>query len=61
MKSLFKILGVFVVLYKKAQQTYPLNTFPDDVPFGSYMKDLDNELLPFVGTWVSNFNKKTLH
>lgn len=44
----------------KAQQTYPLNTFPDDVPSGSYMKDLDNELIPFVGTWVADFGGKTI-
>ncbi|MDQ0780207.1 DUF6705 family protein [Chryseobacterium sp. W4I1] len=43
----------------KAQQVYPLNTYPDDVQAGSYLKDLNNELNYYVGTWQSTFNGRT--
>ncbi|ANF52761.1 hypothetical protein A0O34_20575 [Chryseobacterium glaciei] len=56
MKSLIIFLGVFVVFSCKAQQTYPLNTYPDDVPAGSYLKDLNNELTPYIGSWNASFN-----
>ncbi|WP_106915349.1 DUF6705 family protein [Chryseobacterium aurantiacum] len=60
MRNKLVILGIFAVFSCKAQQTYPLNTFPDDVPSGSYMKDLANELVFFTGTWVTNFNGKNI-
>ncbi|WP_284462470.1 DUF6705 family protein [Chryseobacterium sp.] len=60
MRNKLIILGIFAVVSCKAQQTYPLNTFPDDVPSGSYMKDLANELAFFTGTWVTSFNGKNI-
>ena len=57
MKILVTYSLIFVMLFCKAQE-YPLNTFPDDVPTGSYMKDLNNELNQFVGTWKTNFNNR---
>jgi len=44
----------------KAQQTYPLNTYPDDVPAGSYLKDLNNELSPYIGVWKATYNGKVI-
>lgn len=39
----------------KAQQTFPLNTLLDDIPANSYVKDLNNELSPFIGTYKASF------
>ena len=44
-------------------QTYPLNTFFKNVPENSYMKDLDNLLPPYVGTYKATYqgNEITLY
>jgi len=54
------IISFFTAFHLFKTQTYPLNTFPDDVPVESYMKDLDNELTPFIGTWKADYNGKTI-
>lgn len=36
-------------------QTLPLNTLLDNIPNGAYVKDLNNELSPYVGTYKANF------
>lgn len=40
----------------KAQQIYPLNTDYEEISQNSYLKDLDNELQPYVGTYKTSFN-----
>ncbi|UOU99912.1 hypothetical protein MUU74_08145 [Chryseobacterium daecheongense] len=40
----------------KAQQTYPLLTSLDNVPNMSHLKDTNNELQSFVGTYASTYN-----
>lgn len=62
-KYVKSILTFFILSFVscKAQQTYPLNTYPDDVPAGSYLKDLNNELNPYVGSWNASFNGKTIN
>jgi hypothetical protein len=42
----------------KSQNIYPLGTHT--VPNGSYVKDLNNELDPYVGTWIANYNGKKI-
>ncbi|CAD7810464.1 hypothetical protein CHRY9390_02183 [Chryseobacterium aquaeductus] len=37
-------------------QTLPLNTALDNITLNSYLKDLDNELTPYIGTYQSNVN-----
>lgn len=51
------------ILACKAQQIYPLNTFYEDVPNYSYMKDLNNYLTPYVGTYKATYqgNEITLY
>ncbi|REC63328.1 hypothetical protein DRF65_06665 [Chryseobacterium pennae] len=44
----------------KAQQVLPLNTSDYSSPTNSYFKDLDNELSPYIGTWKSIFQNKTI-
>ncbi|MCU7612871.1 hypothetical protein N0B16_00295 [Chryseobacterium sp. GMJ5] len=59
MKTLYsKIITIFVltiIVSCKAQQTYPLNTDYDNVPNYSYLKDLNNELIPYIGTYKATF------
>jgi len=38
----------------KAQQTYPLNSDYEEIPNNSYIKDLNNELAPYIGTYKAN-------
>ncbi|WP_185209322.1 hypothetical protein [Chryseobacterium sp. C3] len=54
MKALILSLGVFVVFSCKSQ-TVPLNTLLEDIPQGAYLKDLNNELAPYIGVYRSNF------
>jgi hypothetical protein len=44
----------------KAQQTYPLNTFYKNVPDYAYMKDLNNYLPPYVGTYKTTYDGKEI-
>jgi hypothetical protein len=50
------ILGIFVVLCCKAQQIYSLKTDYTEIRQNSYLKDLNNELDSFIGTWQGSFN-----
>ncbi len=64
MKNILSILTFAVCLVNcKAQQVYPLNTFFEDAPNYAYMKDLDNLLPPYVGTYKANYqgNEITLN
>ncbi|WP_027378419.1 DUF6705 family protein [Chryseobacterium daeguense] len=62
-----KIISLFAITLSlitcKAQQTYPLNTFFEDVPNLSYMKDLNNDLPPYVGIYKATYegNEVTLY
>ncbi|SDR07094.1 hypothetical protein SAMN05421664_3396 [Chryseobacterium soldanellicola] len=45
----------------KAQtQTLPLNTGVLDIPQNAYVKDLNNELTPYVGTYKASFQGKEI-
>ncbi|KQT24228.1 hypothetical protein ASG22_09435 [Chryseobacterium sp. Leaf405] len=59
MKTLYKniifSLAFICVISCNAQQ-YPLNTLMENIPQGGYVKDLNNELNPYVGTYRTNFN-----
>jgi len=58
MKTLYSniitVLVFTIIIFCKAQQTYPLNTDYDNVPNYSYLKDLNNELSPYIGTYKAN-------
>lgn len=56
-----KIILIFVITFSitcKSQVTVelPLGTY--EYPNGAYLKDLNNELLPYVGTWKGVLNNK---
>jgi hypothetical protein len=50
------ILIIFSALSCRAQQTFPLLTSVDNIPNDSHLKDTNNELQPFVGTYLATYN-----
>jgi hypothetical protein len=60
--TLFAI-AICVLNCKAQQQVYPLNTYYEDVPNYSYMKDLNNFLPQYVGTYKATYqgNEITLY
>jgi hypothetical protein len=61
-KSLALIFMEFLIVSCKGQ-ILPLNTFFETVPQGAYLKDLNNELSPYIGIYNANFegNEITLY
>ena len=56
MRDIILCIGLFVVLSCKAQQDpLPLNTWMENIPQGAYVKDLNNELNPYVGIYKGNY------
>ncbi|MDR2235229.1 MAG: hypothetical protein LBE92_03820 [Chryseobacterium sp.] len=55
MKRLLFSGAVFAVFYCKAQQVFPLNTDYEIIPDHSYLKDLNKELLPYIGIYKANY------
>ncbi|ANF52762.1 hypothetical protein A0O34_20580 [Chryseobacterium glaciei] len=51
---------MFVVFSCKAQQAYPLKTDYTETPNYSYLKDLNNELVSYIGTYKANFQGKVI-
>ncbi len=49
-------IGISVAFLGKAQQTYPLLTSVDNVPNMAHIKDINNELQPYTGTYISTYN-----
>ena len=60
MKNMFLLTTILLSFSCKAQQTYPLNTDYETVPNYSYLKDTNNELIPYIGTWKANFNNREI-
>lgn len=59
MKNLL-FISLFIFTFScKAQQIYPLRTYID-IPENSYLKDTNNELQDYVGTWKGTWNNKTI-
>ncbi|WP_419870921.1 DUF6705 family protein [Chryseobacterium sp. CT-SW4] len=57
MKTIFTLFALTVSLITcKAQQVYPLNADFDEVADHSYLKDLNNELTPYLGTYKATYN-----
>lgn len=63
MKQIILLVTLVMGLTACNAQIYPLNTFFEDVPNYSYMKDLDNLLSPYVGTYKATYdgNETTLY
>ncbi|RCU42509.1 hypothetical protein DQ356_09275 [Chryseobacterium lacus] len=41
-------------------QTLPINTDIDEIPQGAYLKDLNNELTPYIGTYKTAYQGKEI-
>lgn len=59
MKNIFLIIFLCNAIFSKAQ-TYPLRTYGIDFPKDSYVKDTNNELPSYEGTWKGVWNNKTI-
>jgi hypothetical protein len=60
MKNIFLLSIILLSFSCKAQQIYPLNTRFSAIQNNTYLKDTNNELLPFIGTWKANFDNKEI-
>ncbi|MEI3791592.1 MULTISPECIES: DUF6705 family protein [unclassified Chryseobacterium] len=52
------ILLILHFVFLSCAQVYPLNT-NTDVPNNAYIKDLNNELIPYEGIWKGTWDNKT--
>ncbi|GAA4162019.1 hypothetical protein GCM10022217_28690 [Chryseobacterium ginsenosidimutans] len=59
-KTLFLISLINNFLSCKAQQIMPLNTSIDDIPANAYVKDLNHELDPYIGTYKADHQGKEI-
>ena len=55
MKYLFFLLIFFSFLCRSQQQQLPLNTLMENIPPNAHIKDLNNELAPYIGVYKANF------
>jgi hypothetical protein len=60
MKNIFLLTIILLSFSCKAQQTYSLDTDYETIPNYSYLKDINNELSPFIGIWKATFNDKEI-
>lgn len=60
MKKIYLTLLLGVTFLCKAQQIFPLNTKDNNLPPNSYIKDVDNQLPDFEGTWKGEWNNKII-
>lgn len=61
MKNIFLIVTILFSCLFSSQQIFPLNSNVSNAPRGSYFKDLDGELDPYVGLWKGMWEGKTLY
>ncbi|MBT0551726.1 DUF6705 family protein [Riemerella anatipestifer] len=61
-KILLLVIVLLLLLHTNctAQNVYPMRTSALDTPRGSYMKDLNNELNPYVGRWKTVYKGKEI-
>ncbi|MCW3160360.1 DUF6705 family protein [Chryseobacterium oryctis] len=60
MKKISILIFAISLLYCKAQeQTLPLTTMNNELPLNAYIKDTENQLPAFEGTWKGKVNDKT--
>lgn len=60
MKKILLAITFLSIIISCNAQIYPLNTSPSDIPNNAYIKDTNNELDKYVGTWKGIWNGKTL-
>ena len=60
MKKIFLFI-VLVSLISCKAQTYPLRTYGISIPMNAYLKDTNNELPAYEGTWKGMWNNKIIY
>ena len=60
MKNIFLLLISVLPFSCKAQQEYPLSSDQYSLPSYSYIKDMNNELNSYVGTYKASFGNKQI-
>ncbi|WP_344826209.1 DUF6705 family protein, partial [Chryseobacterium ginsenosidimutans] len=60
MKNIFLLSIILLSFSCKAQQIYPLNTNFSAIQNNTYLKDTNNELIPFIGIWKATFDNKEI-
>lgn len=55
MKYLFFLLTFFAFSCRSQHQQLPLNTLMENIPQNAHVKDLNNELTPYIGVYKPNF------
>jgi hypothetical protein len=60
MKKIFYLTTMILITISCNAQTYPLRTFID-IPENSYLKDTNNELQYYGGTWKGEWNGKKIY
>lgn len=57
------MIGLLSNLISCKAQTLPLNTLMENIPANAHVKDLNNELPPYIGTYKANYqgNEITLY
>lgn len=58
--KMFLLIGMIINFLSCKAQQYPLNTDYDEVPNNSYLKDLNNNLDPYIGNYKANYNGKEI-
>jgi len=54
-KIFFPLAFIGIISCKAQQNPLPLNTWMENIPQGAYVKDLNNELSPYVGTYKATY------
>ena len=54
------VFSLFICFISCKAQTLPLNTALNNIPNNAYVKDLDNQLAPFIGTYKANSQGKEI-
>ncbi len=60
MKKIFLFSILLFCAFSCNAQTYPLRTYGIEFPANSYLKDTNNELQYYEGTWKGTWNSKTI-
>lgn len=60
MKNIFLTLVLFISSIGLNAQTFPLRTFTE-LPQNAYLKDTNNELIDYEGTWKGTWDGKTFY
>ncbi|EJL75098.1 DUF6705 family protein [Chryseobacterium populi] len=56
LKTAIILLGLMISSISCRAQNLPLNTALTSIPNGAHLKDTNNELSPYIGTYKANFN-----